>query len=136
MKRYTVALLFVLVLTGFAGAATAKDICLDGGTSGQLVFRKVKKLKAGGAISLAGMYLISGTESACEGAATMNSAGTSISVGIFCHALLVSNNFTWEWTATDATLAGSGDRDINGDYNPDLSPLTLTSIDCSTVTIP
>ena len=136
MKRYGVALLTVLVLTGFAGAAAAKDICLDGGTSGQLVLRKVKKLKAGGTVPLAGMYIISGSMAACEGAASMNSAGTAVSAGVFCHGLLLSNNFTWEWSATHATLAGSGDRDLNGDYSPDGSPLTLTSIDCSTVTVP
>ena len=136
MTRYRAALLTVLLLTGVAGTAAAKDICLDGGSSGKVVFRKVKKLKAGGTIPLAGMYIISGSMAACEGAAAMNSAGNSVSVGIFCHGLLLSNNFTWEWTATDTTLAGTGDRDLNGDYSPDGSPLTLTSIDCSTVTVP
>lgn len=136
MKRYR-ALLTVLLSTGLAGAAAAKDICLVNGGSGEtLVLRKVKKLKAGGTIPLSGMFISAGVFGACDGAAAMNSAGNSVSVGVFCHTLLLGNDFSWAWTATDATLTGTGDRDTNGDNNPDGSPITIDTIDCSTITIP
>ena len=35
----------------------------------------------------------------------------------------------------DATLAGTGTYDADGDYEPD-DPITLTSVDCGTLTIP
>jgi hypothetical protein len=137
MKRHKVALFTVLLLTSLAGVAAAKDICLENEGSGEkLLLRKVKKLKPGGAIALSGTFVSGGNFAACNGAAAMNSAGSSVMVGVLCHSLVLGNNFSWEWTATDATLTGTGDRDTNGDYEPDGSPITINSIDCSTVTIP
>lgn len=137
LNRYRVALLTVLLSTGLAGAAGAKDICLVNGDSGEtLVLRKVKKLKPGGAIPLSGVFTSGPIFSACDGAAAMNSAGNSISVGVSCHTLLDGNSFSWVWTATDAALTGAGDRDTNGDDEPDGVPISMVSIDCRTVTIP
>jgi len=135
MKR-SVFVLSTESLLGMVSEALAKDVCLTEGPS-TLVLRKVKTIKPSGAIALTGFYAIGGAQVSCDGSATMNAAGTSIHLGVFCHGLLFGNNFTWEWTATDATLAGSGDRDTDtdGDFQPGV-PLTLTSADCSTLTLP
>ena len=90
-----------------AADAFARDICLTDSFGNQYVFKAPKPLKPAGAIALTGIYIRNGDAVPFDGAATLNTAGTTAHFGIFVHGLSVIDNFTAEWTG-DRTFAGSG----------------------------
>ena len=89
-----------------------------------LVFRNVPSLRPGRSINLSGIYLNlidTSISVPFDGSAMMSSDGKHVRIGIFVHEMGAAplHNFTFEWTASDATFAGSGYYDSNGDYLAD-----------------
>ena len=125
-----------LAVSLLAADAFGRDICLTDSGGNQYVFKAPKPLKPAGAIALSGIFIaLGGTEAApFDGAATLNTAGTTAHFGIFVHSQTYNNNFTAEWTG-DRTFAGSGVFDSAGTYKPS-GPLSFTTVSCSSVTIP
>lgn len=131
--------LSVMVLVGVcSGAAFAKDICLQDNFGTFFIFTKVK-LKNGSTAALTGQRIVGAlgitNQLPLSGSVTMNSAGTTITAGIFIHGLVTGNDITVNWTGEPGTLAGTGFIDDNGDYVSDV-PVTLDSVSCSTIVIP
>jgi hypothetical protein len=123
----------VCVLVGIGAPVLAKDVCVqDTGTF--MIFKKVKKLKAGGAIALHGLFIQGTSAFPFDGSAMMKSDGTTVLVGAFVHSMSLANNFTLEWV-TDTTFAGSASYDNDGDYFPNAS-FNFVTVDCTTVTVP
>jgi hypothetical protein len=98
-----------------AADAFARDICLTDSFGNQYVFKAPKPLKPAGAIALTGIYIRNGDAVPFDGAATLNTAGTTAHFGIFVHGLSVIDNLTAERTG-DRTFAGSGFYDNTGTY--------------------
>jgi hypothetical protein len=120
-----------------AADAFARDICLTDSFGGQYVFKAPKPLKPAGAIALTGIFIRLSpavVEVPFDGAATLNTAGTTAHFGIFIHGLASGNNLTAEWTG-DRTFAGSGFYDNAGTYNPG-GLISFTTVSCSSVGIP
>ena len=119
-----------------AADAFARDICLTDSFGNQYVFKAPKPLKPAGAIALTGIFIrvSPAVVAPFDGAATLNTAGTTAHFGIFIHALPFGNNLTAEWTG-DRTFAGSGLYDAAGTYNPG-GLISFTTVSCSSVTIP
>lgn len=128
--------LSVMVLVGvYSGAAFAKDICLQDSVGAFYIFTKFKSPKHGETVALTGQHIVGTIQSPLSGSVTMNSAGTTITAGVFVHGILTGNNVTVNWSGDPGTLAGTGFVDTNGDYLPDI-PLTFDSVSCSTIVIP
>lgn len=79
-----------LALSMLAADAFGEDICLTDG-SNQYVFKAPKPLKPAGAIALTGIYIQGCLVAPFDGAATLNTAGTTAHFGIFIHALSSTN---------------------------------------------
>src|SRR5262249_14948901 len=138
MTKYIRGVFPLLLLFAAVGPALAKDVCVISDSGIAIVFKKVAPLSPGSVIPLTGLYVspgVAGDPFPCVGAAAMNSEGSQIQVGIFCHTMLVGNSFAWAWTAHDETLAGAGYDDENGDNLPE-DPQIISSVPCETVTIP
>jgi hypothetical protein len=136
------ALLCAVALVGVATTAHAgRDICLESSFGETLVFRNVPALRPGRTVLLSGIYLnlVSAIISVpFDGSAMMSGDGKTVRVGIFVHEMGAPplHNFTFEWTAADATLAGSGYYDSNGDYLAD-GPVSFGTLPgCQTIGIP
>ena len=124
-----------LIAVGVAPAA-AKNLCLSDGAN-SFVFESPKKLKPGKSIALRGIYVLDGVlSSPFDGSAIMRS-DKSVAIGLFVHNVVNgSNNFTLEWV-TSTTLAGEAGYDADGDFRTtDDGTLSLSVVDCKTVTIP
>jgi hypothetical protein len=121
----------------FPFVASAKDACVSDNFGHDYVFRKIKSLKKPGQVTpLSGLYLpTTGGAFPIAGTALVR-ADLSVTVGILIHATSapLGNTFTADWNGV-ATLAGTGTYDADGDYEPD-GPITFTSVDCATLTIP
>jgi hypothetical protein len=130
-----VRVLVVAVAFSIAAPTLAKDTCLSDG-SNTYIFKKVKKLKAGRAVSLQGIFLEGGGQAApFDGSAMMLGDGVTVRVGVFVHSLaLGTNNFTVEWTTT-TDFTGTADFDNDGNFVSS-GTLNLSTVDCKTVTIP
>jgi hypothetical protein len=123
-----------LAVSLLAADAFGRDICLTDSGGNQYVFKAPKPLKPAGAIALTGIFIANAAAAPFDGAATLNTAGTTAHFGIFVHSQTYNNNFTAEWTG-DRTFAGSGVFDSAGTYKPS-GPLSFTTVSCSSVTVP
>jgi hypothetical protein len=127
--RASIALAAILgLLTG--SAAMAKDICVHLSPAGTFVFRGVKKLKPGGAIPLAGFFFNPGSVPV-GGSAIMRASGT----------VLVGFTVYTDGAALVQTFTATTDSELNGTAIITSGPsagtvLSLTAIDCKTVTVP
>jgi hypothetical protein len=128
-----------LALCLVASTASAKDLCIEDNLGEQLHFKKVKKLKPGSVVPVAGIFRgPSGggpiAVAPADGVAMMDSEGT-VKIGIFVHAIVAgTNNLSFEWTG-DATFAGSGSYDNDGDNFAD-GAVTFVGIDCDSIPPP
>lgn len=126
-----------LATTAHAG----RDVCLNSSFGEQLVFRNVGLLRPGRSINLSGIYRNTVTTIISvpfDGSAMMSGDGTTVRIGIFVHEMGAPplHNFTFEWTASDTTFAGSGFYDSNGDYLAD-GPVSFAAFpSCKQIGIP
>lgn len=134
-KSFPILLLSLVLLTVAAAPVRARDLCIGDGNS-TFVFRKVQKLKPGGAIALTGLYFNGFTTVPVVGGATMRSNG-SVTAGVFVHSADggLARNSTLEWVTT-STLAGTVPYDNDGDFLADDGVLNLSVIDCKTIVLP
>jgi len=138
--RTACAVGFAVAVVALSSSAWATDICVsDTSTMGHIVFRKVKALKPGKAVTLNGIGVnMPATESfPISGTAIMTTGGT-VKIGVLYHSMAPGVTFGGGQIAsltTDATLAGTGNGDTDGDYLPDFA-ITWASVDCATVTLP
>jgi hypothetical protein len=138
-----VVLGFALVVSVTAGAAApnkVRDVCVasptGGGSFNTFVFRQVDPLTNGGAISLLGLYYVTGSRrvSPVHGSAVMGTDGT-VRLGFFVHSTAESiNDFTVSGV-TDANFVGTVNYDNDGDFMTN-GTLALGVVDCATVVIP
>jgi hypothetical protein len=141
MKIQLVASALILGLS-VSSVAVAADICVSDAVTGpsKIAFRKVKKLKPGGAVTLAGVGIYAGgTPYAVTGTAAMTGTGivkVSVLLGAMspgsCPAGCIN---AAESLVLDADFNGTGNFDADGDNAVD-SATTWTAIDCDTVVIP
>jgi hypothetical protein len=136
------ALLGAIALVSVATTAHAgRDVCLQSSFGETLVFRNVPALRPGRTVLLSGIYLNLVTAVISvpfDGSAMMSGDGKTVRVGIFVHEMGAPplHNFTFEWTAADATLAGSGYYDSNADYLADGPVSFFTLPSCQMINIP
>jgi hypothetical protein len=127
-----------LLLLGVAGAAQAKDVCVQGPGGEQYVFLKVKKLKPGRAVPLQGFYILNGVSGPLTGTAISKSSG-QIEALVMASAMSF-NSFTGNLAVFDMVVgddfSGFGAVDSDGDFQPNLSNYTWSAIDCKTVVLP
>jgi hypothetical protein len=142
MRARTLSTIGFLSMISLALATTdalARDVCLGDSFGNTYVFSKVKALKPGQAVPLAGLFVsVSDPTTAYPLTGVGLAAKTSPTArfGIFVHALgLTTNNFTIEWSGSPTTYAGSGFYDFDGEYAAEDS-ITFTSTDCGAVAIP
>lgn len=117
-----------------ASAASAKDVCVlsSGGTG--MIFKSVAPLKPGKVAALKGIATSGAQAAPLTGSAIMRPGGT-VEIGVFVHGLnTIGVNETFEWTA-DATFAGTGGIDADGDYVSDNARI-FTVLDCKTFVVP
>src|SRR5262245_9224169 len=135
----TLGIALSLVIGG-SSAAFARDVCVNFAGAGDIVFKKVKRLKPGGAIPLDGIYVLGTTTSPVSGTALMRSDRTvRLGLQLFTRAPDGQGgtvNSTVTVKAADETYAGTGLWENEpADGTPD-GVATFTSIDCATVVIP
>jgi hypothetical protein len=134
----TLGLVLSLVIGG-SSASFARDVCVEWGF-GQIAFKKVKRLKPGGAVPLDGIWVSGKITVPVTGTAIMRSDG-SIRLGLQAFSrdpegLGGNVNTTVAIKAADETYAGTGFWENEpGDTIPD-GIATFTSIDCATVVVP
>ena len=148
MKRLNQLLLIALGIgsvaasmpAGAAPSAKIRDVCIAAPTGGggfnTFVLRNVEPLTAGGAITLQGLYYVTGSQrvSSLHGSAAMHSNGT-VRLGFFVHSTAESiNDFTVSGV-TDANFVGTVSYDNDGDFAPN-GILTMQVADCATLNIP
>ena len=121
-------------------APRQKDVCIvnlntSGSPLNTFVFRDVKPLAAGGAISLEGLFFTSARKvEPVQGSAVMAADG-SVRIGLFVHSSAAStNDFTMSGIAAP-DFSGTLNYDTNGDFVPD-GTLVMTPTDCTAITIP
>jgi len=147
MKTFIQSLAIVTALATVAGpivhagpAPKPKDVCIVNlGTSGSaintFVFRDVKPLAAGGAISLEGLFFTAARKvEPVHGSAAMATDG-SVRIGLFVHSSAASTNDFTVSGVTGSDFSGTLNFDSNGDFVPD-GTLVMTPTDCTVVTIP
>lgn len=134
-KNAILGLSVVVLLGVWTGTAIAQDLCLQDSVGAFYVFTKFKSPKPGKTVALTGQHIVGAIQSPLSGSVTMNSAGTTVTAGIFIHGILTGNNVTANWTGDPGTLAGTGSVDFNGDYLPDI-PLTFASVSCGSIVVP
>lgn len=140
MKSRSLLWLGCALCAGSAAApapAAARDACVVVAPAGYtVVFRKVKRLKPGGAAPLAGLVILSPTNVApVHGSAMMDSAG-SVEIGVTGYGLRDSITNVMIHAEVDADFGGSASLDSDGDFGADPVAVTLTPVDCRSVTIP
>jgi hypothetical protein len=135
--------LLVLALAAAAlGAplpALARDICLHDTSNNDWSFQKVKKLKPGRVVALAGIFIEGGESYPVSGSAVLRANG-SVEVGAFVHsmsqAIFAGNNFTVSMQTTTG-LEGTGGFDTDGDFENDAAvTYGWAAIDCKSLSIP
>jgi len=112
------------------GVARAKQICIQDETDGYWIFPQVKKLKAGKVVALNGVSLRYSAPVA--GTASMDFTG-AVRIGVLVHAMApfdATGNNASVTILGDASFAGTGFYDSNGDYVAD-AVATWTSVDCA-----
>ena len=100
------------------------------------VFSDVEPLSPGHAVSLRGLYFVTGSQriAPVHGSAAMASDG-SVRLGFFVHSTAESvNDFTVSGV-TDANFVGTVSYDNDGDFVPN-GTLEMQVADCATVSIP
>ena len=100
------------------------------------LFQDVEPLKPGRAVSLHGVYFVTGLTriAPLDGSAAMASDGT-VRLGFFVHSTAESTNDFTVAGITDATFAGTVSFDSDGDFTPN-GTLTMQVVDCATLTVP
>lgn len=132
--------LVVSVTTGAAPSSKMRDVCVasptGGGSFNTFVFRQVEPLINGGAISLRGLYFVTGSHrvSPVHGSAIMGSDGT-VRVGFFVHSTAESTNDFTVSGVTDTNFVGTVNYDNDGDFVTN-GTLSMAVVDCATVVIP
>lgn len=123
--------LVVLALLLSPAAALAKDVCVVDESGSYWLFKSVKKLKPLRVVPLHGVYLRLGAP--VTGTAYMDGAG-SVRIGVVGHTMGPFDPFGGNSVLVnilgDATFAGEGFYDSNGDFTPDVAA-TWTSVECS-----
>src|SRR5262245_29422478 len=126
------------LVIGGSSPAFARDVCVDWAGVGPVVFKKVKRLRPGGAVPLDGLWKSPlGFTVPISGTALMQSDG-SIRFGFRAFSMLPEGvvgyaNTTVTMKAADETYAGTGVWENDpGDTTPD-GTVVFTSIDCATV---
>jgi hypothetical protein len=136
----TAAIALSLVVAG-STASFARDVCVDF-FGGPVVFKKVKRLRPGGAVPLDGVWIVAQETIPVTGTAVMRSDG-SVRLGLQVFSMSPDGvpgavNTTVVIKAADETFAGTGvweNEDDTGNDAPD-GAATFTSIDCATVVVP
>ncbi len=126
-----------IIVVSVAGSALAKDLCIQDQAAGHYVFQKVKApKKAGKGTALHGYYKAFGSDDIypMSGSAVVASDGTVWAAVTVYDVVNGAVHFVLGWTA-DATLAGTGNFDNNGDGLSD-GAITFLPVDCRTVTLP
>lgn len=123
-----------------APASKVRDVCVAAPTGGggfnTFVFRGVEPLSPGGAISLNGIYFVTGSTrlAPLHGSAVMASDG-SVRIGFFVHSTAQSNNDFTVAGVTDANFVGSVSFDSDGDFVPN-GTLAMQQADCASIHVP
>lgn len=150
MKRLTH---LVPVLLGFAVMAAmdarvdgatrvskTRDVCVasptGGGTFNTFVFRDVEPLTRGGAVSLRGIYFVTGGQriAPISGSAVMGS-DDRVRIGFFVHSTAESTNDFTVSGLSDIDFAGTLNFDNDGDFVPN-GTLAMQTVDCASLIIP
>lgn len=137
------ALATVCLLTSafFSTAASAADLCFNDEYGEHFIFYKVPALVKGKAISLYGISWYSGNDiHSINGAAYLTADGTTIyTSGHGIGWLNSSVSYTFSLTSSSGGLkklnGGTGVYENSGDATTD-GALTLTLVDCKTITRP
>lgn len=146
MKKGFVVLALLLTT---ASASLAKDICVsataDAVPFGKFVFRKVKSLKPGSAVNLAGIWFDYDNPTGIvpvTGTAVMKSDGT-VRLGVQVFNGIHDATYNYSFNAdTDGAFVGSGElQTVEPDnlsfiLSTSFATLGLTALDCKTVVIP
>ena len=123
-----------------APGAKVRDVCVasptGGGSFNTFVFRGVDPLSPGGAVSLNGIYFVTGSTrlAPLHGSAAMASDG-SVRIGFFVHSTAQSTNDFTVAGVTDANFVGNVSFDSDGDFVAN-GTLAMQQVDCATLRIP
>ncbi len=124
-----------LIVLGSASVASAKDICITTGFSA-IRFSKIKPLKPGRSVALNGVYIgLFGTALPVYGAAYMRMNGTVTLAVTISDLAGAGGVFHYAIEYADASLAGSGYYDSDGDGTSD-GTFVWNADDCSTFSLP
>ena len=130
----------VLAVPASAAAAPNKDRCMvsptGGGSFNTFVFLDVPHLQAGQAVAVQGVFFTGAQKLApFHGTIVTAPDGLRLLVGLFVHSTALSlNDFTVSGVV-DQTLGGTVNFDNDGDFKPN-GTLTVSEVDCATITIP
>jgi len=103
----------------------------------QLRASRLRSRKPGKILPLTGVRIDALTlAEPVDGTAVVLSDGT-VNIGVWAHSMspISANDVLWVLKGADADFNGTGRFDNNGDYSSD-GPVTWTSADCATITIP
>jgi hypothetical protein len=119
-----------------AGAASAKDVCVQDAFTNYLVFTKAKApRKPGTTALLQGLYVYQGVSFPLSGSALVRADG-SVVFGVAAQAVAPGADFVYTMTMVgDASFGASGYYDTNGDGSLDASQ-AWTPVDCKSLTLP
>jgi hypothetical protein len=130
MRRIVGFVVLALALLS-PGAALAKDVCVVDESGAYWIFKSVKKLKPLRVVPLHGVYLRLGAP--VTGTAYMDGTG-DVRIGVVGHTMGPFDPFGGNSVLVnilgDASFAGQGYYDSNGDFVPD-TEATWTSVECS-----
>jgi len=127
----------LLALVSGPTVALAKNVCVTDSFGASYIFSQVKSRKPGKILPLTGVRIDALTlAEPVDGTAVVLSDGT-VNIGVWAHSMspISANDVLWVLKGADADFNGTGRFDNNGDYSSD-GPVTWTSADCATITIP
>jgi hypothetical protein len=132
-KTFTAAICLTMLA---AGTASAGAVCLSDGVA-PYRFSKLKlPKKAGDTTGFVGVrYSPLGVRPVIGVATKVTSGATVLSFQTHSDGIN-GNDFSATWVAMDSTLAGTAYYDNDGDFVKDDGMLTMSIIDCDTVTVP
>jgi len=130
-----------MAVLGSGGPAVAKDLCVEDSFNGAIIWKKVKPMKKPGSIVPLTGLLVAPPEAPTFVAPVVGTAATRadgmILIGFFVlgHGTSASSQTGSASLIVDQTLAGSGFREIDGDFVQQ-DAYSWTPIDCDTVAFP
>lgn len=130
MKKFAVAAVAAALLP-LSAPVMAKDICLQADWGSYFKFKNVKSLKPNKITPLVGAYLEGGQTVPVSGSAIVRADGT-VRYGVHVYSIMYSNSFTLHISAADATMAGTGGWDNDGNMTQN-GAATMTAVDCKTL---